>query len=240
MTTMLRDLVRLDDAARQLRVDVSELLFGALEGKLQLVALSKIERSLVLVPCKKEWVEEEQFFIDIYDRENRLHVDVDVAQPLHLNRSAIKELIVNGQFSEVELLRNLGPDLSDSAFEYWKTANELYDHRDWVDGKPNHLQIALDDVYAFESELEQNEKKVHSNAETLETPSNTSLKVVGLLMHYLAKTKGYASGTSPNKSQIKELLLQLAAELDVDSYGLNKVDERLLSEALKYLETQKN
>ena len=237
---MLRDLVRLEDAALKLKIEISELLFEALEGKLQLVALSKVERSVGLVPCKKEWVEEEQFFIDLYDQEDRLLVDVEVAQPLHLNNSAIKELIVNGQFSEVELFRNLGPDLSDSEFEYWRTSEELYDHRDWVDGKPNYSQIALDEVHAVGSELKQNNKKVHSNAETLETPSNTSLKVVGLLMHYLAKTKGYASGTSPNKSQIKELLLQLAAELDVDNYGLNKVDERLLSEALKYLETQKN
>lgn len=71
-------------------------------------------------------------------------------------------------------------------------------------------------------------------------PSNTELKVIGLLMHHLAKSPKYASGTSPNKSQIKELLLELAVELDVNNYGLSKVDERLLAEAMKYLETQKN
>jgi hypothetical protein len=70
------------------------------------------------------------------------------------------------------------------------------------------------------------------------SPSNTSLKVIGLLMHHLAKSPKYASGTTPNKSEIKKLLLSLADELHVNDYGLNKVDERLLTEAMKYLETQ--
>lgn len=75
--------------------------------------------------------------------------------------------------------------------------------------------------------------------ELAERPSNTSLKVIGLLMHHLAKSPKYASGSSPNKSQIKELLLELASELGVNSYGLSKVDERLLADAMKYLEEQK-
>ena len=72
-----------------------------------------------------------------------------------------------------------------------------------------------------------------------EKPSPTALKVIGLLMHHLAKSPKYASGSSPNKSQIKELLLELAAELNVNPYGLSKVDERLLADAMKYLEEQK-
>lgn len=75
---------------------------------------------------------------------------------------------------------------------------------------------------------------------TEDKPSNTSLKIIGLLMHHLAKTPKYASGASPNKSQIKELLLDLAEELGVKNYGLSKVDERLLAEAMNYLENQKN
>jgi hypothetical protein len=35
-------------------------------------------------------------------------------------------------------------------------------------------------------------------------------------------------------------LLELAVELDVNNYGLSKVDERLLKQASDYLETQKN
>ena len=80
----------------------------------------------------------------------------------------------------------------------------------------------------------------HPSASASAKHSTTSLKIIGLLMHHLAKSPKYASGSSPNKSQIKELLLELAVELDVNNYGLNKVDERLLTEALKHLETQKN
>jgi len=35
------------------------------------------------------------------------------------------------------------------------------------------------------------------------------------------------------------LLLDLAEELGINPYGLSKVDERVLADALKYLETQK-
>ena len=82
-------------------------------------------------------------------------------------------------------------------------------------------------------------KKKASTA-TVDKPNSTSLKVIGLLMHHLAKSPRYASGTSPNKSQIKELLIDLAEELDVNNYGLSKVDERLLADAMNYLEDQKN
>jgi hypothetical protein len=82
--------------------------------------------------------------------------------------------------------------------------------------------------------------KEQTSSNTPVKPSTTALKVIGLLMHHLAKSPKYASGTTPNKSQIKELLLELAVELDVNNYGLSKVDERLLAEAMKYLETQKN
>ena len=71
-------------------------------------------------------------------------------------------------------------------------------------------------------------------------PSNTALKVVGLLMAYLAKSPKYALSGKPNKSQIKELLIELAEELEVSDYGLSKVDERLLTDAMKYLENQKS
>jgi hypothetical protein len=96
--------------------------------------------------------------------------------------------------------------------------------------------ITTDNLYVNENS--QQESKASSS--TTDKPSNTSLKVIGLLMHHLAKSPRYASGTSPNKSQIKELLIDLAAELDINNYGLSKVDERLLADAMNYLEDQKN
>ena len=98
--------------------------------------------------------------------------------------------------------------------------------------------ITIDNLYADTKKNSQLMKKgSHSDNQP---NSSTALKVIGLLMHHLAKSPKYASGTSPNKSQIKELLLELAVELDINNYGLSKVDERLLAEAMKYLETQKN
>ena len=94
--------------------------------------------------------------------------------------------------------------------------------------------ITIDNLYVA------TQKKTQTKPTDSQAAPNSALKVIGLLMHHLAKSPKYASGTSPNKSQIKELLLELAAELDVNNYGLSKVDERLLTEAMKYLETQKN
>ncbi|NRP58360.1 MULTISPECIES: hypothetical protein [unclassified Marinobacterium] len=239
MTKSLRDLINLSEAASTIKLDVSDLLFNALEGKLDLFTISTSERTLDLFPCKKEWVDEEGFFIDTYDRENRQHFELEIGQVLALNKSAIKGLIVNQKFLEVELLRNLGDDLTDTEFDHWRTAEELYDHHKWVDGKPSYKEVELDNIFMLKSEVNSS-KQLSTSPVNNALASNTSLKVIGLLMHHLAKSPKYASGTSPNKSQIKELLLELAVELDVNNYGLSKVDERLLAEAMKYLETQKN
>ena len=106
--------------------------------------------------------------------------------------------------------------------------------KDMLDGAGR--KVTVDNLYIYNNPT----TKDTTPAATEDKPSNTSLKVIGLLMHHLAKTPLYASGASPNKSQIKELLLKLAEELDVNNYGLSKVDERLLVEAMSYLENQKN
>lgn len=78
-----------------------------------------------------------------------------------------------------------------------------------------------------------------TSSNVLDKPTNTALKVIGLLMSHLSKSPKYAVGNIPNKTQIKELLLELSEEFDVNEYGLSKVDERLLTDALKYIENQK-
>ena len=100
------------------------------------------------------------------------------------------------------------------------------------DSKP----VSPDDLYALEKDTE----TTTTPSRTQKEPTSTSLKVVGLLMHHLAKSPKYASGSSPYKSEIKKLLMTLADELGIDDYGLNKVDERLLRDAMTHLETQKN
>lgn len=238
MTTMLRDLVSLNKVLEQMKREVTDLLFDALDGKFQLFALATAEQAINLIPCKKEWIEEEGFFIDVYDKNDARYVEIEVGQVIALNQPAIKGLIVNKQFSVVELFRTLCPELVDTDREYWRTAEELYGCQKWVDGKANYNHVELGSIYMLKSDA--NPTKKSSVAASSEVPSNTSLKVIGLLMHHLAKSPKYAAGSSPNKSQIKELLLDLAEELGVSSYGLSKVDERLLAEAMKYLETQKN
>ena len=106
-------------------------------------------------------------------------------------------------------------------------------------GRESDDQSITDNLFIDPNPSSSNAKEQLSD-NLVTKPSTTSLKVIALLMHHLAKSPRYASGKSPNKSQIKKLLLELADELDIDDYGLNKVDERLLAEALKYLETQKN
>ena len=71
-----------------------------------------------------------------------------------------------------------------------------------------------------------------------EAPSKTALKVIGLFMLHLNKGK-YSNNGKPNKSQIKELLIALSKDNSIDDYGLSKVDERLLTDALAYLKEQK-
>jgi hypothetical protein len=238
MTIQLRDLSSIKDAAEKQKTDISELLFDALDNKVELFSVTTRDSSHILIPCRSEWIEEAGGNEDMYGSEKRLQIDVALGQIIKLNNKAIKELIINKKFSEVELFRELGPSLEGSEQEYWKTAVELYDFSGWVDNKPPYRDLGLDNVFVLRTEL--NNRSSKATTKTSELPSNNSLKVIGLLMHHLAKSPKYASGSSPNKSQIKELLLELANELDINNYGLSKVDERLLAEAMKYLETQKN
>jgi hypothetical protein len=164
------------------------------------------------------------------------YVDVQIAQPLRLNQQAIKELLVSRQFNEVELYRELAQEVD--GVDFWKTERELHD---WDASLPGYDTVTLDQIQVSKFQLEElltTSKKAPENR--TDKPSATALKVIGLLMYHLAKSPKYASGKNPNKSQVKELLLELAIELDVNNYGLSKVDERLLAEAMKHLETQKN
>ena len=167
--------------------------------------------------------------------EDLQYVDCSLGQPLILSERAIKQLITSNSFSEAELYKPLAP-LPDG-FDFWETEREIYD---WEENLPEYDSISLARVHVLEHSLvSQRESKKSLVRAATDNASKTSLKVIALLMHHLAKSPKYASGTSPNKSQIKELLLELASELGIDPYGLNKVDERLLSDAMKYLEEQK-
>jgi hypothetical protein len=240
MNIQLRDLINITDASVRLKVDLSELLFDALEGKLTLFVVASKDVREALVPLKKSELHHASpgEFIPQYEPllGDIEYVDIKLGQALEVNEQSIKNLIVNQQFSEAELYRQLAPIRDDLKPIGWKTEREVYD---WEEDLPPYSTITVEQVHILKSEVSTNKASHGSKGATTDVPSNTSLKVIGLLMHQLAKSPKYASGTSPNKSQIKELLLDLAEELGINPYGLSKVDERVLADALKYLETQK-
>ena len=146
--------------------------------------------------------------------------DFEIGDTILLSEHVIKELWITGKTSLSQVLNSDSP----AGFEVINFPNE------------DDFAITAEDLYLRKGVM----AATNDQKQTIQQPSTTALKVIGLLMHHLAKSPKYASGSSPNKSQIKELLLELDNELDINHSGLSKVDERLLAEAMKYLETQKN
>jgi len=146
--------------------------------------------------------------------------DFEGGEIFRLPREVIKKLWINGECTFSDLLNEV----------YQK---DLEVHRTWEWSGPK--TITTDNIFIEKRHFNRpkNIQKTDSNG------TKTALKVIALLMYHLSKSPKYASGSSPNKSQIKELLLELAIELEVNPYGLSKVDERILAEAMKYLEEQK-
>jgi hypothetical protein len=239
MDNKVKNLISLDEASEKASLSFNELLFKALDKQLVLYSLSSKDKREGLVPCVDGTLHHASVgdFIHQYNPllDQIEYVDVQIAQPLRLNERAIKELLVSHQFNEAELYRELAPEIDN--VDFWKTECEVYD---WEEDLPEYDTIKLEQIQVCELELEKClSVKGLPSKDASQDPSSTALKVIGLLMHHLSKSPKYASGNAPNKSQIKELLLELAVELNVNNYGLNKVDERLLKEASDYLETQK-
>lgn len=66
---------------------------------------------------------------------------------------------------------------------------------------------------------------------------DTALKVIGLLMHYLADEKPnlFKDKGVPNKTGIRNKLLELASTHNVNDRGLKKAEQRILLEAERHL-----
>jgi hypothetical protein len=245
MSIQLRNLIKITDTTEKYGVSSSEILFDALEGKLSLFAISNMDIRERLIPCIDGGFHEgttvgeyiHQFDPQFKDSE---YIEIQLGQILPIYEKQIKALIVNQKFSEVELYRPLATGKEGLVLDYWKSEREVFG---FEGGFLPYPAIELEDVHVLEQGLvsisSDKEKTTSTGNISTENASSTALKVIGLLMHQLAKSPKYASGTSPNKSQIKELLLDLAEELGINPYGLSKVDERVLADALKYLETQK-
>ena len=239
MSIEIKELVDLARACEKYKISQNDILFKSLDSQLSLYYLSPKSIREALIPCVEGTLHHAApgQFIHQYQplMDKVTYVDVQIAQPLRLNQQAIKELLVSRQFNEVELYRELAQEVD--GVDFWKTELELHN----CDASmPEYEIVKLDQIQVPETQLQECiaiSKKAPTKA--TEKPTATSLKVIGLLMYHLSKSPKYAAGDSPNKSQIKELLLELAIELDIDNYGLSKVDERLLADAMRHLDTQK-
>lgn len=240
----LVDLVTFTEATAKLGLSHSDLIKEALAGKVRLFHPSKHSGTVAfkLAQLENEG-QSDQFWAPLFDYDNNQDsilatLSFETGQPFALDTTCVASLLLNGSYEQLGLLKAQLD--AEKAIKSTARSNYLGGDLRWITEDRIDQQYSIDDTFLLERELEATLAKPNATRATpKDTPSNSALKVIGLLMHHLAKSPKYASGASPNKSQIKELLLDLALELGVDPYGLNKADERVLSEAMKYLENQK-
>lgn len=239
MNIKVHELVGLNEASETLKLTTKDLLTKVLEDEIKLYTIVKQDRKIEFTLYSTEEPDLEYGFdkMPIFSEgfiysEN---LNLNIGQILKITKKATMSLFVNGNFSEKDFFYELFLN---------ECISKLKDTK-WVTEDLDDTQISIEDVFLHSSVLSQfgsqNDNTDKSSVKNIKEPaSKTALKVIGLLLHHLAKNPKYATGDNPNKSQIKELLVNLADELDINSYGLSKVDERLLSDALKYIENQKN
>ncbi|MDA3807657.1 MAG: hypothetical protein PF440_07075 [Thiomicrorhabdus sp.] len=237
MTIKITELVTFNEAAEALKLTTKDLLTKALDNEIILYTLVKKDRKIAFVLYGNEQSIDGFGELPLFSNgeivSEELHLNV--GQVLEITQKTITSLFVNGNFLENDFFNELFLN---------EHKNEV-ENSIWCTEELDDIHISIEDVFLHNSVLSQlaSHKADIENIgikSTKESASNTALKVIGLLLYHLAKNSKYASGENPNKSQVKELLISLADELNIDPYGLAKVDERLLSEALKYLESQKN
>lgn len=90
-------------------------------------------------------------------------------------------------------------------------------------------------------EFKNNCKQLIESEYRSEKEDPKALKVLGLLIHHLAKKTPYKNAKGePNLSKIKDDVLDVASDLNVDSLGLTKINERLLKDALEFVNNQRD
>jgi len=239
------DLVKFCDALGELKISQKELLRAASLGKVSIFYPFKRAEIFTFELCQLESpFDKETYWVPIMDYGNSQNsisesIDVTAGELIKLSHENLKSLLL---FEECPVYDLLGSGLdAGPALERVTQSNYFGGAVKWVSTSDKGQTFNVDALLITSTDLESYKKKTThvQNSDSVKVTSNTALKVLGLLMCHLAKSPKYASGTSPNKSQIKELLLELAEELGISAYGLSKVDERLLADAMKYLEEQK-
>lgn len=218
-----------------------ELANSALAGKTELFYVTKAREYLVyeLSELTNLFDEHKQEWLPLFDYDkdqssitNKIQFDIGI--PVKLNSRCLMSLVLNGHFEKQDLFDEHHPSVNTVLSE--SHTNYAHGEVKWILNTEQTQKVSYEDLFV----VKDNKPKNLSINSSENSPSNTALKVIGLLMKNLAKIPRFASGTSPNKAQIKELLLDLAVEFDINNYGLSKVDERLLVDAMKYLDNQKN
>lgn len=219
------DLIPLDVFSKNNDLTVRETLAKAFSDKVELFYIFD-HRALVIYEPINSSFKGKGTKENIIGDPDCIEIEYRSCDVVPITKNIVAELWGHGEEKLASLIYDLAPD----GFSLQKM----------LDG--SERLIKEDNVFIYQNALAEsyNSTSKSENVPVSERPTNTALKVIGFLMHHLAKSPKYSSGNKPNKSQIKELLLELSDELDVDSYGLSKVDERLLSDAMTYLDNQKN
>ena len=222
----LDELTPLNTYNHQNDLSYRDALAKALAGKLDVYYVFDGRSYVIYEPCEDKYeglgTEDNRF-----GSENAIEREYAPCDFILLTPDIIRELWGIIAYDDFEVALQ---DLIDES-----APEGFYLHK-MLDG--NARPITIDNLYVDSNKDGENLAANSSEIHDIKA-SNTALKVIGLLMCHLARSPKYASGASPNKSQIKELLLDLAEEQGINNYGLSKVDERLLAEAMKYLESQK-
>lgn len=245
------DLVSFNDAADRAKLSKRDILKAASKGTISLFHPVKQCRSFMFEICEYQrnfdhvgnafdpggdWYQ-----VRDYDQEQqpiRRDLDLKIGDVLKLDQACITSLFTSETYSELDVL-TAQLETCESILDQLRT-DRCGGPLKWKPDFDVEGIFSYEDTYLIEDELN---SLVLAPSETTKAsdinPKDTALKVIGLLMLHLAKTPKYAVGANPNKSEIKKLLQSLADEFDVKEFGLSKVDERLLPEAMKHLEEQK-
>jgi len=109
-----------------------------------------------------------------------------------------------------------------------------------IEDKEKRLNIAREEWKKQKAEIEELKNRATTNTQKTNSGLKTELLVAGLLIQHLAQQEGlYRSSGTINNLQVKNRLLELADEFDIKDQGLNNANERIIKNALKYLEERK-
>lgn len=149
------------------------------------------------------------------DEEVRIVTSFSPTDTILLPDNVVRTIWGLEEISLMQLLEAVKPE------EYWFVDVEINRDRP-VDDSSLYVRVS--------------EPRSDSLIETDLPPKKAALKAIGLMMLELASEKPKLRvGRKPNREQIRNYLLDLAAKYKVATHGLSKSDERILKDAMEYV-----